>query len=253
MLHEPLGVDVGVAVLRAADVQRAEPALVVGRDGHGLEDALDLALGEAVLEQALVRAGLDEDLRARARGHALGADADQPPRAGLARHGGAEQRVDLLRLDARDRRRLVLRVARLDVDLGAQRALAVADLLGDVLGQRLGAEGALAEHDLPDRLVDDFLEAAHMRTLLVRAEIDEAVEAGREQLLGPIGADPDDLLDVGHTHARERQRERRNPALDVLQGQSHDTQRRGRVRTGRMDQGFAKDRPRIPCYKAGTA
>ena len=106
----------------------------------------------------------------------------------------------------RDRRRLVLRVAGLDVHLGAARALAVADLLGDVLRQRLGAERALAEHDLADRVVDDLLEAAHVRALLVRAEVDEAVQLGGEQLLGPVRADPDDLLDVGHTHAREGER-----------------------------------------------
>ena len=203
----------------------AEPALVVGGHGDGLEDALDLVLGEAVGEQPLVRARLHEGLRARARGHALGADADQPARARFGGDRGAEQRVDLLRLDAADGRRLVLRVAGLDVHLGAARALAVAHLLGDVLRQCFRAERALAEHDLADRLVDDLLEAAHVRALLVRAEVDEAVQAGGEQLLGPVRADPDDLLDVGHTHAREGKGERRNPALDVLQRQSHDTQR----------------------------
>ena len=101
-----------------------------------------------------------------------------PRRAG---HGGAEQRVDLLREDARHRRRLVLGVARLDVHLGAAGALAVADLLGDVLRQRLGAEARLAEDDLADRVVDDLLEARHVRALLARAEVDEAVEAARRR------------------------------------------------------------------------
>jgi hypothetical protein len=36
------------AVLGAADVQRAEAALVVRRDRDGVEDALDLGVGEAV-------------------------------------------------------------------------------------------------------------------------------------------------------------------------------------------------------------
>ena len=75
--QQPLGVDVGVAVLRAADVQRAEPALVVRRDRHGLEDPLDLALAEAVREQPLARARLHERLRARAGGHALRGHADR--------------------------------------------------------------------------------------------------------------------------------------------------------------------------------
>ena len=121
-------------------------------------------------------------------------------------------------------RGLVLGVARLDVDLGAQSVLAVADLLGDVRGQRLGAERALAEDDLADRVVDNFLEAAHVRALLVRAEVDEAVQTGGEQLFSAVCADADDLLDVRYTHARERERERRSLALDVLEGQSHDNQ-----------------------------
>ena len=54
---------------------------------------------EPVGEQPLARARLHETLRARARGHALGAHADQAPRAGLGGHRGAEQRVELLRLD----------------------------------------------------------------------------------------------------------------------------------------------------------
>ena len=168
-------------------------------------------------DQPLARARCYERLRARARGHALGAHADEPPRAGLARHGDAEQRVDLLREDPGLRRRLVLRIARLDVHLGAAGALAVADLLGDVLGQRLGAQRGLAEHDLADRVVDDLLEARHVRALLVRAEVDEAVQVSGVQLLGSVGLDPDDLLDVRHAHARERDRQARGLRLDVFE------------------------------------
>ena len=80
------------------------------------------------------------------------------------------------------RRRLVLGIAGLDAHLGAARVLAVADLLGDVLGERLGAQRALAEHHLADRVVDDLLEAAHVRALLQRAEVDEAVQARRVEL-----------------------------------------------------------------------
>ena len=182
--------------LGAADPQRAEPALVVGGDRDGLEHALDLVVGEALLEQPLARALLDQRLRARAGGHAGGGDADQPPRAVRAGDGRAVQRVDLLRLDARHRRRLVLRVAGGDRHLGRLRVLALADLLGDVLGERLGAERALAEDHLADRVVDDLLEARHVRALLARPEIDEAFELGGEQLLDPVLADADDLLDA---------------------------------------------------------
>ena len=41
--QQRLGVDVVVALLGAADVERAQAALVVGGDGHRVEDALDLA------------------------------------------------------------------------------------------------------------------------------------------------------------------------------------------------------------------
>ena len=87
-----------------------------------------------------------------------------------------------------DGRRLVLGEAGLDGDLGAAGALAVAHQLRDVLGQRLGAERGVAEDDLADRLVDDLLEARHVRALLVGAELDDAFEASREQLLGAVVA-----------------------------------------------------------------
>ncbi len=124
----------------------------------------------------------------------------------------AVERVDLLREDAGDGRRLVLRVARRDRHLGAARALALAHALGDVLGERLGLERRLAEDDLADRLVDDLLEARHVRALLVRAEVDEALELGGEQLLVAVLLDADDLLDAGHADAREAHVERRAAA-----------------------------------------
>ena len=71
-----------VGALGHADVQRAEAALVVRRDGHVVEDPLDLVVGEAVLREPLARGAHDELLRARAGGHALGGDADEPARAG---------------------------------------------------------------------------------------------------------------------------------------------------------------------------
>ena len=45
-----------VGALGAADVQRPDAALVVGGDGDGLEDALDLVVGEAVGGEALAGA-----------------------------------------------------------------------------------------------------------------------------------------------------------------------------------------------------
>jgi hypothetical protein len=111
----------------------------------------------------------------------------------------------------------VLRVAGLEPDLGAARALPVADPLGDVHCERLGAEDALGEHDLADRVVDDLLEARHVRALLERPEIDKAVELGPVQTFSPVRADPDDLLDVGHPHARQRNMQRGPLFLDVFE------------------------------------
>ena len=93
--------------------------------------------------------------------------------------------------------------------------LSLANQLRDVLGERLGLERRLAEDDLADRLVDDLLEARHVRALLVRPELDHALEARREQLLGAVLADPDDLLDAGHADAREAQLHAWQLRLDV--------------------------------------
>src|SRR6185312_6136587 len=124
-------------------------------------------------------------------------------------------RVDLLRLDAGDGGGLVLRVARGDRDLGAAGALAVAHALGDVRGERLGLEGRLAEDHLADRLVDDLLDARHVRALLLRSSVDEASDLRRPELLGAVLPDADDLLDARDADAREADLERRALRLHV--------------------------------------
>ena len=91
-------------------------------------------------------------------------------------------------------------------------------------GQRLRAERRTAEDNLADGVVDNLLEPAHVRTLLVQTEVDEAVQFCVEQLFSAVAGEADDLLDVGYTHAREGERERRSLALNVLEGQSHDNQ-----------------------------
>ena len=100
-----------------------------------------------------------------------------------------------------DRGRLVLGVARLDGHLGAAGALAFTHELRNVLGQRLGLEGGLAEHDLADRVVDHLLEARHVRALLFGPEIDDAFKARGEQLLDVVVTNPDHLLDAGDADA----------------------------------------------------
>src|SRR3954468_1739612 len=214
-LQQVLGLDDLDALLGAADMQRAEAALVVRGDGDVFEDALDLVVVEAVVGQALAGGAGDELLRTGARGHALRRDADDAARAALAGHRAAEQGVELLRLDARQGGGLVLGEARLDRDLGAPRVLTLANEFGDVLGELLGAEGRLAEDDLADGVVDHLLEARHVRSLLLRAEVDKAVQARVEELLTGVAAQADDLLHAGDTHARERDMDGRALRLDV--------------------------------------
>jgi hypothetical protein len=203
-------------------VQRPEAALVVGRDRDGVEDALDLRVGEAVAGEALARVAGDDLLRARARGHALGGDADEPARAGLARDRRAVQGVDLLRLDARHGGRLVLRVAGGDRHLGAERVLALAHPPRDALGELLGLEAGLVDDHLADDVVDDLLEARHVRALLLRTEIHEAFEVRGEQLGVAVGLpDADHLLDAGDADAGERDVDGGGRRLDVgLAGES---------------------------------
>ena len=113
------------------------------RPGPPRGSARSASLVEALLLEALARAAGDQLLRARARGHALRGDADQPAGADLGGERRAVQRVQLLRLDPGDGGRLVLGEAGLDGHLGAARALALADELRDVLGERLGLERRL--------------------------------------------------------------------------------------------------------------
>ena len=170
------------------------------------------------LEEARPRALGDEALRARACGHALRRDADEPARSRRRRHRRAVQRVDLLRLDPRHRRRLVLRVARADGDLGAQRVLPAAHELGDVHRELFGPERCLAEDDLADRVVHRLLEARHVRALLVGPQVDEALELRGEQAIGTALVQPDDLLHARDAHAREADVERRRGSLDIREG-----------------------------------
>ena len=106
----------------------------------------------------------------------------------------------------------MLRVSRRDRHLRALGALTFADQLRDLLGERLRAERRSAEDDLADRLVDNLLKARHMCALLIAAEIDEALQAREEQLVG----DPHDLLDARDAHAREANPHARRARLDIV-------------------------------------
>ena len=175
--EELAGVDVDVRVLGDADVEGADAALVVGGDGDGVDDAVDVLGVEALLGETDAGAVLDQSLGAGAGGHALGLDAGEGAGAALGGDGGAEEGVELLGGEAGDGGGNGLGVARRDSDLGAEAGLALAYALGDVRGKALGAK-RLAEDDRVDGLVDDLLEAGHVDAGLLGVEVDEALEVG---------------------------------------------------------------------------
>ena len=185
-----------------ADKERALPALVVSRERDELEDAVDVAVGEARFEQAICGGAAYEPLRARARVDAPRLHADDSPDALRRRSGDPDQGRDLLGRQPRHGRAPLEGVLRLDADLGAERVLALDDVPCDVLCERLDEEG-LADHDLVDRLAEDFGKPRHVDALLGRIEIDRAGDFGGEGLLAAVVADPDRLLDAGHSRAAQ--------------------------------------------------
>ena len=126
--------------------------------------------------------------------------------------------VDLLRVEPGLGRLDGVGVARFDAHLGAAAVLALADLLGDVRGEVLGAEG-LGEDDGVDRLVDDLLEAGHVDAGLVGVEVDERFELGEEEAGGAAGrgGDVDDLLDAADADAGEADARVGSAGLDVAE------------------------------------
>ena len=192
----------GVEVVLGADVERGEPALVVGRERDEVEDPLDVADLEAGLEQALARARADEPLRARAGVDPRRLDADDAARPGLRRRRDAAQRHHLLRREAGHRRPAVDRPLRADPDLRLQRLLALHDPARDVLGEDLD-EQRLALDDDVDRLLEELGEARHVDALLVGGEVDRAVDDRRHHRLRVAAADAHRLLNPADPAAFE--------------------------------------------------
>ena len=115
----------------------------MGRERDELEDALDVVLPEAGLEQALGGASAHEALGAGARvdaGRLHAHDAARP----LWRSGGdADQRHHLLRRQPGDRRLAADGPQGADRHLGAQGRLPLDDAAGDVLGEKLDEQRLL--------------------------------------------------------------------------------------------------------------
>jgi hypothetical protein len=174
----------------------------VGRERHELEDPLDVELVEPGLPKALRRALAHEALGARAGVDPVRLHPDEPAGALFRGRREADQRDHLLGRKARHRRLPLERVARDDAHLGAERALALHDVGGDVLGEALDQQ-RLADHDQLDRSLEELREAGHVHALLAGVEVDGAVDVGGDQLLAPGVADPDGLLDAADPRARE--------------------------------------------------
>ena len=180
-----------------------------------LEDALDVAVVEAGLEQALARAPAHEALGARAGVDPDRLHADDPANAALRGGGDPDQPDHLLSRQLRHRSGALERVAGRDLHLRPQRALPVDDVARDVVGERLDEE-RLADHHLLDRLGEELREAGHMDALLRRLEVDRAVDVSCDQLLGVAVADPDRRADAGDARAREAEADLRRRGLEVV-------------------------------------
>ena len=209
-LHQVFGVD----RLLGADVQRPAAALVVRCERDELEDAVDVALAEAGLEQPLRRTSTNKSLCAGTGVDPGCLHADDAARTAPGRRRDPDQRNELLRAQTGDRGEPLHRIAGDDLDLGAQRPLPLEDVPSDVLREHLDVED-LVDHYLVDRLLEQLGEAGHVHALPVRVEVDGAVDRRCDELLPAAPPDADSLLDAGHSDAREAERDFGGRRLEV--------------------------------------
>jgi signal transduction histidine kinase len=88
-----------------------------------------------------------------------------------------------------------------------------------VLGELLDEE-RLFDHHLVDCLLEQLGEARHVDTLLLRVEIDRAIDLRGDQLLGAAPAQPDRLLDSLHACARQAEANLGRRRLQVVEEMS---------------------------------
>ena len=251
-LQQRGGVDLGRALLDAADLQGGEAALVVGGHGHALEDALDLLRREPVARRA---ARARERRRAPARTGTRSCPSPRRRPCGACRARRRPRARAACRSPACGRPRRAPACARGSAPRSSPRRARApwrARTSSAMCCASVSARnGDSLRHDLADRLVDDLLEARHVRALLLAAQIDEALQAREEQLV----ADAHDLLDARHADAREPDRDRRRARLHVvvraLRGDSGGVSRvactvaslaRDRVRPPRASAADCRDR-----------
>ena len=107
------------------------------------------------------------------------------------------------------------RPLRPDPDLRAERALALDDAARDVLGEHLDEE-RLALDDELDRLLEELGEARHVDALLVRSQVDRAVDHRRHHRRGVAATDAHRLLDARDAGAGEGERDLGRRGLEVV-------------------------------------
>ena len=96
--------------------------------------------------------------------------------------------------------RLRMRPLRANPDLGLERLLALDDPCGDVLGEHLDEQALAGDHQV-DRLLEELREARHVDALLVRRQVDGAVDDRGHHGLRVAAPDPNGLLDAGYARA----------------------------------------------------
>ena len=107
------------------------------------------------------------------------------------------------------------RPLRPDPHLRAEGSLALDDATRDVLREHLDEE-RLALDDELDRLLEELGEARHVHALLVRREVDRAVDDRGHDRRGVTAADAHRLLNTRDTGTRERERDLGRRGLEVF-------------------------------------
>ena len=179
--QQVLGLDAVVAALGAAHVQGADAALVVGGHRHRLEHARDLVVGEAVGARAA---------RASARSPAPGRTGRRScpgPRrrsAGACRARTPPPSRTACRSPASASPTRAPPCARGSAPRSSPRRAAPpwrSRTRSAMWEASVSALKASPQHHLVDGLVHHLLEARHVRALLLRAEVHEALELARRR------------------------------------------------------------------------
>ena len=167
---------------------------------------------EAVLAQPRLGLRADHLLGAGARHHALGLHADQLDGAPGGGGGDADQRVQLLRGLAGDRRAPLERELGADLHVRALGPVPDGQSPRDALGERLDHRG-LERAEVLQHLLHRVAEARHVGALPVGRQLDEEIERRVEEAAA-VG-ETDDAVEARHARLVEPEAGRRRLLLHV--------------------------------------